>query len=97
MTHHHIDDTELLAGIIRSAVWAVGVAVAVGNRRLLLVLGFGLAALTSAVFALTNAGIAVSAQLFHLTSYASPVTPGLIVASLIMTTRSPMIGRSWRL
>lgn len=94
---HHIDHAQLFAGGIRSAVWAVGVAVAVGNRRLLLVIGFGLAALTSVVFALSNAGAVVSMPLFHLTAYASTVTPGLIVASLIMTTRSPMIGRSWRL
>jgi hypothetical protein len=94
---HHIDQAQLVAGMLRSFMWAVGAAVAFGQRRVLLVIGLGLATVTSVVFALSNAGAPVSMTLFHVTSYASTVTPSLVVASLIMTTRSPRLGRTWRL
>jgi hypothetical protein len=72
---HHIDQAQLVAGMLRSFMWAVGAAVAFGQRRVLLVIGLGLATVTSVVFALSNAGAPVSMTLFHVTSYASTVTP----------------------
>lgn len=92
-----LDQGQLIAGGLRTLMWVIGAFVAIGYRRLLPALGLGLASCTSGIFGWFNAGGYVSPDLFHGVAYASVITPGLLVAALILACRSPSIGRGWRL
>jgi hypothetical protein len=87
----------LASGIIRTLFWFAGAVLCYRQRRGILFAGFAGSAASSAVFTLTNAGLAAPFHLFNVAVFLGSPLAALFLASVFDRDRRLERAKGWQL